>query len=360
MKIIPVVLAGGIGERFWPLSRSSLPKQLLPLISEKPMIVETLERVSDFCTLRQKPIIITGKTIAPQIKKVLPRGIPCDIIQECVGKNTAPAIALAAQWIIRKYGDTVMLVLSADHAIAPKKSFNSAARFAAQLAEKTDQLIVFGIKPSRPDTGYGYIQLGKQIASRGKNKSFKVKRFVEKPQLNKAKSYLKSGNYLWNSGMFVWKCSVILEEFQSYMPNIYSLIQNADKKSFTQKAVDSFYKKVEKESIDFGIMEYSKRVAAVAPGFSWDDVGSWESVSRHAGKNKTGSTLVGHNIFETGLSDSIVVNRSSLALSVIGLKNVIIVSTDDAVLAISRDKLGELKKHLSIMKKDNRFSKKLF
>ncbi|MBD3347483.1 MAG: NTP transferase domain-containing protein [Chitinivibrionales bacterium] len=360
MNIIPVILAGGIGERFWPLSRSSSPKQLLPLISDKPMIIETLQRVDDFCSAQQRPLIITGKKIASAISKVLPGNLSCEFIKEPVGKNTAPAVCLAAQWIIRKHSDAVMVVLSADHAISPKRSFVSAIKYAAGLAEQTDRLIVFGIPPSRPDTGYGYIRRGKPIGSKGNVQSCLVQKFVEKPSDKKAASYVKSGNYFWNSGMFVWKCSIILEEFQKYMPSVYALSEMAARSNFSQKAIDSFYHNVENESIDFGIMEHSRRVAMVTPRFSWDDVGSWESVARHNRSSAGGCTLVGDSIYESDISNSIIVNKSSMNLAAIGLDNIILVAVGDAVLAISRDKLPDLKKHLGKMKKNSSFSETLF
>ncbi len=163
MTIVPVILAGGIGERFWPLSRSAMPKQLLKIISNRTMLEETLLRVSPFCSKKVKPLIVTSKAIASKFKSVLPSSLKYDLIIEPVGKNTAPAVAISASWIEAKYGSSVMMVLSADHDIRPRSSFVEAAKFAVNLAQNQNGLVVFGIKPSRPETGYGYIQLGKEI-----------------------------------------------------------------------------------------------------------------------------------------------------------------------------------------------------
>ena len=361
MKVIPVILAGGIGERFWPLSRSSTPKQLLPLISSKSMIEETLSRVGPFCKKGARPLIVTGKKIAGQIKKRISSTIICDYIVEPVGKNTAPAVAIAAAWISRKYGeDSVMVVLSADHAISPKKKFTDAVNYAIKLAYSRNTLIVFGIPPSRPDTGYGYIHLDKKLDRTGSLESYIVKRFVEKPSLKKAKQYLASKKYLWNSGMFVWKASVILEEFKQYMPAIHKGVIRASKQGLNQKAINTFYQTCEKESIDFGIMERSQRVAAVKGVFKWDDLGSWESLSRVLPQDTKKTTISGKRIYEQECRKTIIANSSDITVAAIGLEDTVVVTVDDAVLVISRDKLPQLKNYLAELKANSQFPRKLF
>ncbi len=361
MKIVPVILAGGIGERFWPFSRSSMPKQLLPIISKKSMIEETFSRVGPFCKTGTRPLIVTGKSIAGKMKKVLSSKIKYDTIIECTGKNTAPAVAMAAAWIEKKYGkDSIMIVLSADHAISPKKEFVAAVNYAVELANTMDHLIVFGIHPSRPDTGYGYIQLQKALGESGNIKSHVIKRFVEKPTPKKAEQYVSSKKYLWNSGMFVWKTSVILDEFKQNMPTIFKGVKKAGREGFTQKAIDTFYTKSIKESIDYGIMEQSKRVAAVEGSFLWDDLGSWEALSRVLPNNKKKTTVSGKRIYEKECDNTIIANNSKLAVATIGLKDVVVVTVDDAVLVVAREKLPEIKKYLAEIKEHPELSKKLF
>ncbi len=350
MEIVPVLLAGGIGERFWPMSRSSMPKQMLPLISDKSMIEETLDRVGAFCGPETVPLIVTGKAIIDKIHERIGSKTRYDSIVEPVGKNTAPAVAAAAAFIRRKYGDAVMLVLSADHAISPVDDFVSAVRYAAAISREEDKLVLFGIKPTRPDTGYGYVQCGEPIGSFDSVGGYEVGRFVEKPDAKTAQQYLREGGYLWNSGMFVWKVSTIENEFKTYMPQLFDLMQDLASGEFSQSEVDAFYQSVVKESIDYGIMEKSKRVAVVCGTFNWDDIGSWESMSRLHPADDMGTTVYGRRIFASDCKDSIIVNNSKLSVAAAGVDNLVVVAVDDAVLVIPRDKLPEIKKYIARMK----------
>jgi mannose-1-phosphate guanylyltransferase len=358
MKTIPVILAGGKGERFWPLSRSYRPKQVLPLFSPKTMIEETIARVTAACG-GTTPLVVTGKDCAAGIKKALPDRLVYDCIVEPVGKNTAPAIALSAAWIRARYHDAVMLVASADHAIAPVRSFVSAVRSAVSVARADNSLVVFGIPPTRPDVGYGYINIGKKLSSKNGTACHAVRRFVEKPSQAVARQYMKSGKYLWNSGMFVWKVSVILEEFQRHMPVLYQQVCTAEKAGFTKRSIDAFYGACEKESIDYGIMEKSRRIVAVKGMFFWDDIGSWEAMARIHPKNKNGTVVIGSSVLESDCMDSIVYNASPLHVASIGITDTVLVVTPDAVLAIARPLLPEIKKYLGMMK-DKKFPQSLF
>jgi mannose-1-phosphate guanylyltransferase len=359
-KIVPVILAGGIGERFWPMSRSSMPKQLLKIISDKTMTEETIDRISSICSDGVKPLIVTGRAIADSMKAVLPSSLKYDLIIEPIGKNTAPAVALAAQWIESAYGDSTMLVLSADHDIRPVEKFIDAVKAAVELAESEKCLAVFGIKPSRPETGYGYIELNQLIKTSGTSQCFAVKQFIEKPDTVTAQKFLNAGNYMWNSGMFVWNTSVILEEFASYMPDLYNQVKVAAAAKFSENAIKTFYDTCIKESIDFGIMERSKRVNAVVGSFSWDDIGSWESLSRIHPQNSAGTTVHGENIYEKDCSNTIVFNGSKLSVACIGTDDLVVVSTNDALLVIDRKKCPDIKKYISEMKNGGALPKNLF
>jgi len=359
MKTIPFVLAGGKGERFWPLSRSSIPKQMLSLTSKKTMIEETLERVKKACRPGVRPLIITGRDCARGIRRVLDSQCACDYIVEPVGKNTAPAVGCAAAWIRKKYGDAVMLVVSADHAISPVGSYVKAVRVAVARAQATDSLVVFGIRPTRPDVGYGYIHLGKNLPSSPGVTCYAVERFVEKPAISVARRYMASGKYLWNSGMFVWKASVILEEISRHMPKLHEQIVKLEKSGFSRHGLETFYKTCDKESIDYGIMEKSSRIAAVCGTFFWDDIGSWDSMARVHPKNRAGTVAVGGSLFERGTKDSIIYNSSNLAVAAVGLDTTVLVVTPDAVLAIARPLLPDLKKYIALMK-EKKFPKELF
>ncbi|MBN2035574.1 MAG: mannose-1-phosphate guanylyltransferase [Chitinispirillaceae bacterium] len=358
--IVPVILAGGIGERFWPLSRSSHPKQLLALASGKTLIEETLSRAREVGTKGVIPLVITGSRIASRINALLSGTRSCDCIVEPVGKNTAPAVALAAAWIEARYGTAIMVVLPADHLVRPLRDFKAAVRCACDFAAKFDQLVVFGITPTRPDTGYGYIQLGAHIGGKGAVKCFRVARFVEKPDAKTAQRYCAAGTYRWNSGMFVWKTRVLLEEVRTHMPLLFNRVAEASKKRFSTAAIDAFYKGAVKESVDYGIMERSQRVSAVSGNFFWDDIGSWESLSRIHPPARDGTTVVGERVFQEECTSSLIVNRSSHALAAIGCSNLAVVATHDAVLVIDRSKLPDIKEYLGRMKKRRVFPQDLF
>ncbi len=391
MQTVPVILAGGIGERFWPLSRSSSPKQLHAIASERSMLEETLFRLRACCPNSTAPLIITGAAVAGKTADALgavdthahilnepgadgaaslmgtmmAMDNEVNIIAEPQGKNTAPAIALAAALITHKHEDAVMLIASADHAISPEDAFERAVYRAVNIAAGHGGLVVFGVKPTRPETGYGYIELGGQLAAdadigTGGCTAFKVKRFVEKPNAGDAAAFMKSGNFLWNSGIFVWKASVILEAFKKFMPDLHGQAVTAVEKGFTSEAVDEFYSVCPKESIDYGIMEKAEEVSAVCGDFSWDDLGSWESLSRIIGSDSAGNTVGGSAAYAGGCVNSLIINRSDRALAAIGLDNVAIVAVDDAVLAIDRSRLPELKKYLADIKNSGKLPADLF
>jgi mannose-1-phosphate guanylyltransferase len=398
MKTIPIILAGGIGERFWPMSRSSSPKQLHAIGSDKSMLEETVLRMRACSSGGVKPMLITGAGIAGKAAAAIGNPENIEIIAEPIGKNTAPAIALAAAIIQKRHGDAVMAIAPADHAIKPAEDFAIAVQCAVSVAISRGGLVVFGIKPSRPETGYGYIELGEQILSSTNNAdntlidsisannisinntsihpsiinkntssnnmnaaAFAVKRFVEKPDAENAARFMESGRFLWNSGMFVWKASAILSEFRLNMPELHDQAMAAASKDFSAEAINEFYSVCRKESIDFGIMEKAERVSAVRGNFFWDDLGSWESLSRVYGNDGKGTTAAGPLVYENDCADSLIINKAAgRTLAAIGLTNVAIISVDDAILAIDRSRLPDLKKYLAEIKGSGEFPAELF
>lgn len=360
MKIIPVIMCGGVGERFWPLSRASHPKQLLNLIGGKTLLEETYERITTLCKDDVKPLLLTRKQIANKINKLNLSNL-YDFILEPIGKNTAPPILLAAKWIEEKYGQSVMVVLSADHYITPKKEFLKAVSIAVKFAEKENRLITFGIKPSRPEIGYGYIEKGEEEVSYNGINVYKVKKFIEKPSLPKAKKLIKSSRYLWNSGMFVWRTDVIIEEFEKYMPQLIEIYNSTVKGNFNQKSIDRYYQTSEAQSIDYGIMEKSERVSVVEGNFLWDDIGSWESLFRIKKIDPNGNVIIGKDIYNFESTNSLVFNNRKNGVVVsVGLDNLAVIVAEEVVFVSDRSKLPELKKYIGLLKKNNSLPQSLF
>jgi mannose-1-phosphate guanylyltransferase len=359
-KIVPVILAGGIGERFWPLSRSSHPKQLLALASRTTLIEDTFGRAAAIRSRDALPLLITGRAIAGRMKELLSRQWRYDGIVEPMGKNTAPAVALAAAWIQARYGASLMAVLPADHLIRPRHEFTKAIRFACALADTGGRLVVFAIPPTRPDTGYGYIELGKRTGEQGEMQSFMVARFVEKPDAATAKRYCASPDYRWNSGMFVWRTDILLGEVRAYMPALYDQVMAVSKQRFSKAAIDAFYRAAGKESVDYGIMERSKRVSAVSAAFFWDDIGSWESLGRINPVNKAGTMVIGDRVFEAECENTLVVNKTPCTVAAVGCRDIVVVATNDALLVMARSKLPDIKKYLGHMKNSKSFPRELF
>ena len=276
MKIIPVILSGGSGTRLWPLSRSAYPKQLLPLVFEKTMLQETLFRLNDWGNI-EPPIIVCGNDhrfiVAEQLRDI---GIdPRVIILEPEGRNTAPAIA-AASILLNSDSDSVMLILPADHVIRDVQAFERIVMTAIDHA-KNNKLVTFGIAPSSADTGYGYIQLGKGIS--GSENSFEIKRFVEKPDLQTAKDYLQSGEYFWNSGMFLFKSKIFIEELLRYEPKMVNQVQLAIDNSYNDldflRLSEKEFKECPSNSIDYAVMEKTELGVIVRTKIGWSDIGSW-------------------------------------------------------------------------------------
>lgn len=343
--IYPVILAGGKGERFWPSSRIKRPKQFIPLLSKTTLFEETLTRSGFLTSSFNNIIIVTSKLLRKQVLNAV-KGKKCTIIEEPVGKNTAPAIAAAASYILSKDPQGVMVVLTSDHKISPVKEFVKTIKTGIDAARK-GYLVVFGIKPVRPDTGYGYIQKAEKLGN-----IFNVKKFHEKPDLKTAKMFYKKG-FLWNSGMFVWKAETIMDEFKHQMPLLYNLSDKLKKFWGSKKenySINNFYHKAESQSIDYGIMEGAKKVAVVTSQFQWDDVGSWEALWRHRFKDKNGNVTYGQTISMDN-KDSLLFAEKGLIVGA-GLKNMIVVHSNNATLVIPRDYLSNIKKITAMIRKN--------
>lgn len=338
MKIIPVILSGGVGSRLWPLSREHFPKQCLPLTDEEfSLLQNTVKRTNTLDV--SDPIVVCNENhrflIAQQLQSL---GVAkSSIILEPAGRNTAPAIALAAlEAQYRNQNDALLLVLPADHVIRDIEAFESAIIQAAELA-KENSLVTFGIKPIRPETGYGYIRAGENND---------VAEFVEKPNLETAKQYLSSGDYLWNSGMFLFNAKTYLEELASHRADIFQAVSLAYEKRNQDldfvRVDEKAFSDCPEDSIDFAVMEPTKKAKVVPYSGDWSDIGAWDALYDYSTKDQHANVLIG-DVMSEGTTNSFVRSESRLVATV-GVHNLIVVETADAILIMSKDKAQDVKK----------------
>ena len=325
-------MAGGKGERLWPRSRDNYPKQFLEIVPKKgSLLKQTVKRISPLINIKDV-YIVTSNKYKNIIIKQLPNLPINNILCEPEAKNTSPAINYASVVIKKKYDDAITFILPSDHVILDDKEFLKTLKRASRLAEQ-NYLVTLGINPTSPDTGYGYIK--------AKKDSDDVECFKEKPTLEKAKEYLKNGHYYWNSGMFIWKISTILDAFDKYMNKQYIAFNKLFDKKITQSSINKMYHDLEAISIDYAIMEKAKNVKVIKSNFKWDDVGSWLSLSRLNKLDKDNNYLEG-NVLAINTKDSIVVSSNKL-IATLGLDNVVIIETKDSVLITTKNKLKDIK-----------------
>lgn len=342
-----VILAGGKGERFWPMSRANFPKQFISLFGKNSLIQQTYKRINKLIPLRQQYYVIP-KRLVPILKNQIPLTNK-NIIIEPIGRNTAPAIALAAIYLEKISPNLTMIVLPADHLIAQEDKFFDCVRFAYEIAQD-NQLVTFGIPPTSPDTGYGYIEVDNKYKVSNNLQSFYGKRFVEKPNLALAQKYLKAKTFFWNSGMFVWKTSTILTAIHQCLPEFYDVLKYFQKFIGTnkeQKLLSKIYEKAPATSIDYAVLEKVKNIVVIKANFLWDDVGSWLALERHFNKDDSGNVRIGNCIVKD-TENSIIVSDKNL-IATMGIKNLIIVNTKDATLIISKEKSAQLKELIKLI-----------
>jgi mannose-1-phosphate guanylyltransferase / mannose-6-phosphate isomerase len=352
--LYPVIMAGGSGTRFWPLSRHLFPKQLLRIGGEHTLIQQTMRRVIG-CAPAANVLISTNAAQADLIRVQLvdwKEDLKNGFLLEPEGRNTAPAIALAAIEVLGRDPDGLMLVVPADHVVTGQRDFEAAVQLATQLAAE-GYLVTFGIEPIRPETGYGYIKpndkmlLGKQ----GKLRGYRVQKFVEKPNATKAAQYLKAGQYFWNSGMFVWRAATILEEIRRHQPAIATAMDRIRELNVTgasRQVIDDVYRAIKPVSIDNGVMEQSSKAAVVPVMFQWSDVGSWGSLDEVAEKNKAGNVVIGRVVDLESTRSIVYADRRVVAT--IGLQDMVVVDTPDATLVCPKSRAQDVKKIVDILK----------
>lgn len=352
LKKTALIMAGGRGERFWPKSRKSLPKQFLSLTDDgKTMIQLTVERILPLVKM-EDIYISTNRDYKELVRQQLPEIPEENILCEPVGRNTAPCIGLGAVHMRKKYEDAVMYVLPSDHLIKYTSIFLSTLTDAGEVAEQGENLVTLGITPDCPETGYGYIKfLPDQMLGR----AFEVDRFVEKPDLETAKEYVASEQYLWNSGMFIWKVSTILKNLETYLPETYQGLNRIADAIGTEEeglVLEKEFSAFQSESIDYGIMEKAKNIYILSGSFGWDDVGSWLAVGRIKKSNEFGNVINGNAV--TVDTKNCIIQGGKKLIATVGIEDIIVVDTEDALLICEKDSAGNIKKVLENLKICNR------
>jgi mannose-1-phosphate guanylyltransferase/mannose-6-phosphate isomerase len=349
--IIPVILSGGSGTRMWPLSRSHYPKQFLPLVTEQTLLQDTVTRLPDDMNIGA-PMVICNQDhrfmVAEQLQQINVK--PSAIILEPFGRNTAPAVAMAA--LSAQSPDDILLILAADHAIFNHWALRDAIADAAEAATG-GSLVTFGIVATGPETGYGYIQRGAALKS---GKGFKVKNFVEKPDRKTAEKYVKSGDYYWNSGMFAFQAGKFLEELKQYRPDILDACRKSldlaqTDLDFIRLDADSFAE-CPSDSIDYAVMEKTSHAVTIPLDAGWNDVGSWSSLWEVSEKDENGNRLHG-DVLVHDTKNSLLHSESRL-VSAVGLENIVVVETDDAIMVASKDRVQDVKEISEKLKKQGR------
>ena len=351
--ITALIMAGGEGTRFWPLSRKDNPKQFLKLNDDqKTMLQETVERIKALVPIEQV-FIATNEAYQEAIKKQLD-GIPSEnIIVEPMKRNTAACIGLSSVVIENKYPGSTMIVLPADHLIKDENKFVDILSKAVMTAATGKNLVTLGIKPTHPETGYGYIHYGDHLHTIDGEQVFEVQNFTEKPDLDTAKNFLKDGNYLWNSGMFIWQLDSILYNIEKHLPKMYGSllkIKNALGTDLEKKVIEDEFKQMESVSIDYGIMEKADDIFVIPGSFGWDDLGSWPALERVKKVDDDGNVVVGkHYGIDTTNS---IIHSPNKVVTTIGLNDVVIVDTEDAILICDKKRAQEVKEIRNILADD--------
>jgi mannose-1-phosphate guanylyltransferase/mannose-6-phosphate isomerase len=352
--ICAVILAGGKGTRFWPLSRENCPKQMLNIVGEDTLLRQTIKRLNGFIPL-DNVWIVTTDILAQDIRFHLkPLGNDADRIRYIIepsGRNTAPAVALAAMTLNKLSSDSVMIVMPSDHIIRDTKQFQDKLRLADEAAQ-AGYLVTFGMIPTRPETAYGYIRSGQPFRDSARE-IFHAEGFFEKPDLKTAEGFLRQGSYYWNSGIFVWKASKILKEIESYLPSLYRGLKKIDKlNDLRNNTFKELYSSLENISIDHGVMEKSRDVLVMPVDFGWCDLGNWTALGDVLERDEQGNILQGNPI-DIG-SENCTVIACDRVLATIGLRDMVVIDTADATLVSSKEMVHEVRKVVETLKRNNR------
>jgi len=363
-----IIMAGGKGERFWPVSREKTPKQLLTLLGERSFLQQAVDRVLPVVPLKNI-LIITNEAQAPEVRKQLPKLPKENVIVEPVGRDTTAAVTLGAALVGARSTTAVMAVLPADHVISEEKKFQQVLSDAFDLASRGQAIVTIGIKPTEPATGYGYIAVGEALpppqgAKPYKTNFFRAEQFVEKPNFDRALEYLNSGRYRWNAGMFIWSFVTITEGLQKHQPDMYAACQRwfkvANSPAKLAKVLAKEYPELTKISIDFALMEHAQNVLVADGAFEWDDFGSWTALGRHLKPDAEGNCAVADFIHVDGARNIIFDARTKdrrTPIAIVGLRDSILVQTNDATLLAHKSQAQKVKELVKRLSQDAKLKK---
>jgi len=342
-KLYAVVMAGGRGERFWPLSSETLSKPFLPLLGEKTMIQETVERITPLIP-KERILIVLSRDLLSIARKQLPEMPEKNFVLEPFGRDTAACIGLASLYVEKMDKDASVVVLAADHLIKGKEAFFKTVTNAFTFIRKNDYITTIGIKPTHPETGYGYIEPGEKVGSRNSESFYRVARFIEKPTQSMADHYLKTDRYYWNSGMFMWRNATIQKSLSLYMPELWSgLMHIKQSLGSTEeiKVIEREFAKFKRISIDYGVLEKTPQVVVVPASFGWDDVGTWTALERIYTLDESGNVIVGKHVGKD-TSGCIIVSQNQM-IATLGVKDLVIVQAEDRILVCHKENASHLK-----------------
>ena len=365
-----IIMAGGRGERFWPVSREKMPKQLLTLLGKSSFLQQAVDRVLPLVPAKNI-FVITNEAQLPEVRKQLPKIPKQNLIAEPIGRDTCAAVTLGAALVGARSTTGVMAVLPADHVIPDGKKFQQVLSDAFDLAGRGRAIITIGIKPSGPDTGYGYIHIGPELppaqgAKKTKTTFYRAERFVEKPHFDRALEYVNSGQYRWNAGMFVWSFVTITEGLQKHQPEMYAACQRwfkvASNPPKLARALAKEYPEIKKVSIDYALMEHAQNVIVADGAFEWDDLGSWTALARHLKADPEGNCAVADFVHVDAARNIIFDARTKdrrTPIAVVGLRDSILVQTDDAVLLAHKSQAQKVKELVRKLGEDAKLKKLL-
>ncbi len=359
LRYYAVILAGGKGERFWPLSTSRRPKQMLSLTGERSLLAMAVERVGDIIP-PQRVLVITNAELVDASRKDLPELPSENIVGEPEGRDTAAAVALAAALVAARDPDGVFCILTADHVMGDLELFRRTIQASADMAAANEVIVTIGMKPTEPSTSYGYIEAGEKLEGAGEPEFFRVRRFVEKPDTETARGYIGTGRYYWNSGMFIWSIATLRAGFKKHAPHLHKLMDELQKVAGSPGFIErlaELYAPLEKISIDYALLEKADNIVMAKGVFAWDDLGSWPALDRHFEHDPEGNVGIG----DVQLLDSrrnIIFSRGRLT-ALIGMEDCIVVQTDRVTLVCPKERSQEIKSMVRRLQADGSYGEVL-